>query len=268
MTEKTEHKKKLPIILIVVAGVLVFLCVACGVFGIISGSTPEAKATATARALERTTEASRPTSTSRPTDAPRLTNTPRPTNTPRATNTPRPTNTPLPPTATPDPNLIRPGTYIVGTNIQPGIYRGQAGYDLFRSCYWARLKDVSGTLDSILANENSIGQFYVEVRSTDYALETRCELRFLSSLPEPPTEFPQKIMPGTYIVSIDIQPGTYRGQAGAEITASCYWARLRDVAGEMGSIIANDNAIGQYYIQVRSSDFALLTQCELERVGD
>jgi hypothetical protein len=46
------------------------------------------------------------------------------------------------------------------------------------------------------------------------------------------------------------------------------WERLRDVLGGFDSIIANDNAIGQYYILVMETDYALSTACELERVGD
>lgn len=183
------------------------------------------------------------------------------------TNTPEPTNTPLPPTPTPNPNLINPGTYMVGVDIQPGIYRGQAGDSVLGSCYWARLKDLSGSLDALLANDNSIGQFYVEVRSSDFALETHCELALLDSL-SATAEFPQTIQAGTYIVGKDIQPGTYKGQAGNDITTACYWARLANVAGDLNSIIANDNAIGQYYVQVAGSDFALSTGCELQRVGD
>jgi hypothetical protein len=49
---------------------------------------------------------------------------------------------------------------------------------------------------------------------------------------------------------------------------SCYWVRLKDVRGEFRSIIANDNAIGQFYVLVQASDFALTTRCELERIGD
>ena len=156
----------------------------------------------------------------------------------------------------------------MSTDLRPGIYKGQAGYDLFQSCYWARLKDVSGSLDAIIANDNSIGQFYIEILNSDFAFETRCELKFFNPFSEVLTEFPQSIKPGTYIVGINIQPGTYRGQAGTQITESCYWARLKDVSGGISSIIANDNAIGQYYVQIRSSDFALLTNCDLERVGD
>lgn len=190
-----------------------------------------------------------------------------PTQVPQSTNTPEPTQTLLPPTATEDPNLIKIGTYLVGTDIQPGIYRGNAGDDLFTSCYWERLKDLSGSFDAILANNNSFGQFYVEVRATDNALKTDCELVPLASVP-PPTEIPQVIQPGTYLVGRDIQPGTYQGQAGTDFSDSCYWERLSNVAGELDGILANDNATGQYYVQVAASDFALSTGCQLERVGD
>jgi hypothetical protein len=71
-----------------------------------------------------------------------------------------------------------------------------------------------------------------------------------------------------YLVGIDISPGTYRGQAGADIMDACYWARLRDVSGDLDSIITNDNATGQYYIAVLGGDFALSTMCDLERIGD
>jgi tetratricopeptide (TPR) repeat protein len=75
------------------------------------------------------------------------------------------------------------------------------------------------------------------------------------------------IRPGTYIVGKDIQPGTYKGQAGSDIMNSCYWARLSNVSGD-DDIIANDNATGQFYVQIKSSDFALQTRCELERIGN
>jgi len=258
MTSNAEPKKKRrkQTTVLIVAGILVLLCVVCGKIGTLSRPKSEGQAIATTQAVVHATE------------LPQSTAILRPTGTPRPTNIPIPTDTPMPPTATPDPNLLQPGTYLVGADIRPGIYKGQAGYDLFASCYWARLKDLSGTLDAVLANDNGIGQFYVEVKESDYAFETGCELRFLSSLPEPPAEFPQRIMPGTYLIGIDIQPGTYRGQAGAEITNSCYWARLRNVSGELGAIIANDNAIGQFYVQVQPSDFALTTNCELEHTGD
>lgn len=175
---------------------------------------------------------------------------------PTKTNTPQPTPTPIK-------GLVRIGTHIVGKDIQPGIYRGLAGDDLFDSCYWARVSDLTGDMDSLIANDNGIGQFYVEVRGTDHALETGCELILLEYAPM--LEIGNTLPPGTYIVGRDIQPGTYQGQAGDDITESCYWARLQDVSGDMGALIANDNAKGSYYVQVVESDFALKTNCPLEK---
>jgi cytoskeletal protein RodZ len=92
-----------------VGGVIVFACLACTVFGMITNSSPSHKATATAQAIARVTETSKPTRPSEPTAtasqptktpipttaplAPTTTNTPIPTNTP---STPRTTNTPVP----------------------------------------------------------------------------------------------------------------------------------------------------------------------------
>jgi len=191
-----------------------------------------------------------------------------PSNTPTSapTNTPVPTSTPMP-TDTPNPNFVGVGIHIVNQDIQPGIYKGQAGTDFFSSCYWERLKDLTGELDSIIANDNAIGQFYIEIKPTDYALKTDCELLRLESIPEHTGEYPQVISPGTYLVGSDIRPGTYKGQAGSDVTESCYWARLRNVTGELEGIIANDNATGQFYVQVLPTDFALTTECELEWVS-
>ena len=183
------------------------------------------------------------------------------------TDTSVPTSTPAP-TETQNLNLINPGTFIVGTDIQPGIYKGGAGAGLFSSCYWERLKDLSGSFDAILANSNSVGQFYVEVKNTDYALKTDCELVWLESIPEHAGDYPQTLSGGTYLVGSDIRPGTYRGQAGSDIGDSCYWERLRNVAGGFDSILANDNGTGQFYVQVIASDFALTTACELEWVSE
>ena len=90
---------------------------------------------------------------------------------------PNPTPTPIP-TATPTPS-IRPGTYAVGQDIDPGTYVGIAGTGVLDTCYWARLRGVSGALDDILANDNAMGQFYIEVLEGDGYLETHCQITSL-----------------------------------------------------------------------------------------
>ena len=265
-SDKFRKQGKLGKIAIVI-GLLISLCCLCTVpIAILTPTSPTTEATTTSEAEKVSTSVvdqnNQPTDTPKSTKTSAPTNTPRPTNTPGPTNTPRPTNT-IMPSATPNVNLVEPGTHLIGVDIQPGIYRGMAGSGLLGSCYWQRLKDLSGDLDSILANDNSVGQYYVEILETDMAFETACMMERLPTLPAPPAEFPTTLVPGTYLVGIDIKPGLYKGQAGADFVDSCYWQRLRDVTGSMYSILANDNAIGQYFIQVAATDFALEIACEV-----
>ena len=60
------------------------------------------------------------------------------------------------------------GTFLVGEDIQPGTYRtdGEEG------CYWARLSDASGELESIIANGNPQGPTTVTISTSDAAFET------------------------------------------------------------------------------------------------
>ncbi len=170
--------------------------------------------------------------------------------------TPKPTETPS----------IRPGTYAVGQDIDPGTYVGIAGTGVLDTCYWARLQGVSGALDDILANGNAMGQFYIEVLEGDGYLETRCQITSLAAWPEP-SELPESLQPGTYLVGRDIAAGTYRGEAGEEVLDWCYWARLNGVTGELKDVAANHNATGgPFYVEVLDTDYALTTTCDLERV--
>lgn len=177
------------------------------------------------------------------------------------TGTPPPIAPTHPSLPTPDTNIIDPGTYMVGKDVKPGLYEGTAT----DTCFWARLKDASGTADSILASNNSVGQYYIRVKSTDYALRTDCQLSFIPAVPQVARQMPAKIDPGMYLVGIDIQQGTYQGQAGA---GNCTWERLRDVDGTPDAIIVEGRSAGQFFFQVSIDDFALSTTCELVLVGE
>jgi hypothetical protein len=120
------------------AGLFLLFCLCSVSIAIFSPSTPTPLAN-----VESTLP---PVSTEKPVDVA----------TTAPTNTPVPTATPLP-TETPNPNLVNQGTYLVGSDIQSGIYKGNAGEGLFSSCYWERLKDLTGSFDAILANDNSVG---------------------------------------------------------------------------------------------------------------
>ena len=70
----------------------------------------------------------------------------------------------------PENDTILDGTWLVGDDIEPGVYRivptGR--------CYWARLSALTGSRD-ILANDNIEAPSYVEILPTDKAFQSnRC----------------------------------------------------------------------------------------------
>lgn len=62
------------------------------------------------------------------------------------------------------------GTYLVGTDIQPGTYATQA----LSGCYWERLSGLSGTSDDVIANDfvGADGQVVVTIAGSDVAFHT------------------------------------------------------------------------------------------------
>jgi hypothetical protein len=245
-----------------VFAVLTFVLAACGG----TSTTPVASTQPTVDVAAVQTKAAQDVIAELTANAPTATFTPAATPTPAASPTPKPpTNTPTPkPTPTPEiVGLLKEGVYLVGSDIEPGIYVGVAGDGILNSCYWARLSNLSGN-DDILANDNAEGLYYVEVLPTDKAFKTGCEMLPIEQVPAR-DEMLTVLSPGTYLVGRDIEAGTYRGKAGSDILESCYWARLRNVNGEK-DVLANDNATGQYFIEVRPTDFALKVGCEVEKV--
>ncbi|TWP36368.1 hypothetical protein [Leekyejoonella antrihumi] len=62
------------------------------------------------------------------------------------------------------------GTYAVGKDIKPGTYVSSTPDS--GNCYWARLRNTNGDLNSILANNNSAGQSLVTILASDRFFET------------------------------------------------------------------------------------------------
>lgn len=62
------------------------------------------------------------------------------------------------------------GTYLVGSDIKAGQYKtdGPDKNAVIPNCYWARMKDNSGAITSIIANNNSAGPDRVTVSSGEY----------------------------------------------------------------------------------------------------
>ncbi|WP_280271951.1 hypothetical protein [Nocardia wallacei] len=73
---------------------------------------------------------------------------------------------------------------------------------------------------------------------------------------EPATSIPGD---GTYVVGVDIQPGTYRTAGPADGRYGCYWERAKNLDGTVDSIIANDYGKGATTVRISSSDVAFKT---------
>lgn len=143
--------------------------------------------------------------------------------------------------------ITQRGLLLVGSDIQPGTYRGVG------CAYWERVRDASGNFDAILANGNiGAGEVLtVTVLPTDFGLRSSCSRLYpLDAVP------PDAIgTAGILAVGVDIQPGTWSGTA----TDHCYWARLGGFTGDFDDIITNDNVSAgeRYVIDVQPGDRGL-----------
>lgn len=81
---------------------------------------------------------------------------------------PVPTATPIPPTPA-GPRAITDGTFVVGTDLQPGTYRAAGG----DGCYWERLRGFGGTIADVIANDNARGPVLVTIAPTDVGFTAR-----------------------------------------------------------------------------------------------
>lgn len=83
--------------------------------------------------------------------------------TPATTAPPATSEAPLAPKTT-----FEDGTWQVGIDIAPGTYKAEGG-----TCYWERLKGLSGQFDDIITNGTGSGQVLVTIEPTDKAFRSQ-----------------------------------------------------------------------------------------------
>ncbi|MGY1669464.1 hypothetical protein [Geodermatophilus sp. SYSU D00710] len=155
------------------------------------------------------------------------------------------------PEPAPEPPGFGDGTYLVGTDIQPGLYRADGG----RFCSWQRLSDLSGEYDAVLGWEFSDGLTYVEILPTDVAFSTDDCGRWEPAAFDGP-DVSSGFEDGTFLVGSDIQPGTYRSTGGG---SGCSWQRLSDLTGDYDAVLAWEFSEGQAYAEIQPTDVAFST---------
>lgn len=201
----------------IIGGVVALLVLVCGCCGTIALATTLNKPTAQATATTGSHSTSAPAATHGPTA-----------------------------TATPAYAHFGDGTFQVGKDIQPGTYRTRVGSS---GCYYARLKGFGGTVDEIIANNNTDAPAVVTIAATDKGFQSQgCGTwtQNLSQITQSKTTFGD----GMYIVGTDITPGTYKNTG----VQGCYYARLRGFGNTTDDIIANNNVDAVTIVTIAASD--------------
>jgi len=177
--------------------------------------------------------------------------TPTPTNSfatsPTPKSTPIATSTPIP---TPNAYSIKAGMYKVGTDIEAGEYVVVAVDG--ETAYLEVAKDSTGTLESIITNENfksrmiitvSAGQYLEVVDGTIYPINYAPKVEKING----------KLTDGMYKVGVDLPAGEYKVVANTGTTV--YYEVARDSIGILSSIVTNGNISGERYITVKDGQY-------------
>lgn len=68
---------------------------------------------------------------------------------------------------------------------------------------------------------------------------------------------------GEYLVSTDMQSGTYRTAGPADDSLGiCYWERDRNASGDFSAIIANDSVSGSSVVTVKRGEYFKTSGCQ------
>lgn len=142
--------------------------------------------------------------------------------------------------------ISRDGTYRVGTQIKPGLYKATGAG---RGCYWERTSGFSGGLDDINANYFGTANTYVRILASDVGFKTD-ECGTWTTVRSTGSNATKITKDGTYRVGVDIKPGTYVGQTGG---SGCYWAILDDFTEDFEDLVDNYYGSGWTIVDVPSS---------------
>lgn len=159
---------------------------------------------------------------------------------------------------TPASNAIQAGTYKVGSDIQPGLYKVIVKDSFTDMGYIDRSKDAKMEFESIIANGIIFNSGYVRIKESDAYVK----IQGATLYPEDTIEINIRNVfeDGIYLVDVDIAPGTYKVEVTDTTTNMGYVERQSDVSMEFGDIIANEIFQGQGYVEIMSSDFSIKIQ--------
>lgn len=146
------------------------------------------------------------------------------------------------------------GKYRVNSDIAAGRYFA----DPASGCYWERESGLGGSTAEIIANDfvsYNAAQIIVDILTGDVGFQTDADCGTWNQTPRGGAQ--SSIAPGMWLVNGQVTPGTYRTNAAA----GCYWERLRNFQGVLGSILANDfvSSAGPQVVTIAPGDVGFNT---------
>ncbi|MDQ7095636.1 hypothetical protein REC12_18765 [Desulfosporosinus sp. PR] len=164
------------------------------------------------------------------------------------------TSTPTPP-ATPSVKTYSAGMYKIGTDMPAGEYVLIAD----DTAYFQTTRDSTGSLDSIIANDNFVNQSIITVKDGQYLTIRGCKAYAFKDSPQvqPVDGF---LPEGMYKVGFGLSPGEYKVSADADGYAEV----SSDSSHSLDSIVSNDNFQGDKYITVKAGQYLKLNRAKLK----
>ena len=158
------------------------------------------------------------------------------------------------PTANPPQQHIYPGTYRVSRlgPVFPGTYRAERATP---ECYWDRRGSFSGSEGVVLGTRTSDDRQVVTIRPGDTTFRTSGCAPFTNDLFPITQSLTGAFGDGTWIVGLDIAPGTWTAPGGVD----CIWERVGDFSGSPDALKATDSGVDNPVVDISAGDGGFVT---------
>jgi hypothetical protein len=138
------------------------------------------------------------------------------------------------------------GTWLVGEEIAPGIWRAVRS----RACTWKRLSSIEGPVENVVGSGSYLT---VELKPSDAAFSSD-GCGWWSQILTPPSASPtEPFGPGTWLVVEEIAPGLWQNSDSSE---GCSWARLSRLDGEPSATTAHGSGFSVLVVEITKADYA------------
>lgn len=148
--------------------------------------------------------------------------------------------------------ILNDGMYKVGKDIDPGEYILLSNGV---SSYYQVSSDSTGSLESIISNDNFTANRYITLADGQYIqIKNGCILDPEEKNIDLDSE--EMLNSGMYKVGLDIEPGEYKVKALGNMG---YVEVANDSKGILNSVASNDNFEGEKYVTVKDGQYLKLS---------